>query len=144
MMTMQNNATSSLNLSVQPKTKLGRMKFIMSVMLFLGTLGVYAQHVPQVSDKIAKDATRSEYVLSMTLDTPLSADELSNLEHWQAGNAAMFTYENSGTTLVFRFKQDGTDSNVFLKAFMMVNIADVKLSSGTLLTVDQYLSQNNF
>ena len=120
------------------------MKFIMSVMLFLGTLGVYAQHVPQVSDKIAKDATRSEYVLSMTLDTPLSSDELSNLEHWQAGNATLFTFENSGNTLVFRFKQEGTDSNVFLKAFMIVNISDVKLSSGTLLTVDQYLSQNNF
>lgn len=141
---MQNNATSSLNLSVQPKTKLGRMKFIMSVMLFLGTLGVYAQHVPQVSDKIAKDATRSEYVLRMTLDTPLTTSELANLEKWQANNAAMFSFETSGTELVFRFKQDGTDSNVFLKSFMMINVADVKVPSGAILTVDQYLSQNNF
>jgi hypothetical protein len=141
---MQNNATSSLNLSVQPKTKLGRMKFIMSVMLFLGSLGVYAQHVPQVSDKISKDSSRSEYVLNMNLDTPLTSAELTNLQQWQTNNASLFSFESNGNSLVFRFKQDGSDANVFLKAFMMVNIADVKLSSGSILTVDQYLSQNNF
>jgi hypothetical protein len=141
---MQNNATSSLNLSIQPKTKLGRMKFIMSVMLFLGTLGVYAQHVPQVSDRINKDAAHSEYVLNMTLDIPLSPSELANLEQWQANNAAIFTFETSGTYLVFRFKQDGTDSNVLLKSFLMINVSDVKVPSGAILTVDQYLSLNNF
>lgn len=120
------------------------MKFIMSVMLFLGTLGVYAQHVPQVSDRINKDAAHSEYVLNMTLDIPLSPSELANLEQWQANNAAIFTFETSGTYLVFRFKQDGTDSNVLLKSFLMINVSDVKVPSGAILTVDQYLSLNNF
>jgi hypothetical protein len=118
-------------------------KIIFSIFLsFLG-ITLFGQHQIEVTKLFEKNAKTSEVLLQFNLDQSLSETELVSITQWINDNNQIVKFAHDGIVVELTVKLTSFEGTVYQKAFMMMNISDIKLSDGKSISTEEFLSLNN-
>ena len=118
-------------------------KIIFSITLSLIGITLFGQHQIEVTKLFEKNAKTSEVLLQFTLDKALTQTELNSITEWVNDNSPIVHFTNEGSKVDLLVKLTSFDRDFYLKAFMMMNISDIKLSDGKSISMEEFLSKNN-
>jgi hypothetical protein len=118
-------------------------KIIFSITLSLIGVTLFGQHQIEVTKLFEKNALTSEVLLQFNLDQSLSETELVSITQLINDNNQIIKFAQNGTAVELTVKLSSFERSVYQKAFMMMNISDVKLSDGKSISIEEFLSKNN-
>jgi len=118
-------------------------KTISSIVFALIGITLFGQHQIEVTKVFEKNAQTSEVLLQFNLDEVLTQTELNSITEWVNDNSTIVQFKNDGSKVDFIVKLASFDRNVYLKAFMMMNISDIILTDGKSVSIEEFLSKNN-
>ncbi|MFM1999575.1 MAG: hypothetical protein RL204_1522 [Bacteroidota bacterium] len=118
-------------------------KTISSIVFALLGITLFGQHQIEVTKVFEKNTQTSEVLLEFNLDQVLTQTELNAITEWANDNSPIVRFTNEGSSVDFIVKLTSFDRNVYLKAFMLMNISEVLLKDGKHISVEEFLSKNN-
>jgi predicted nucleotidyltransferase len=101
------------------------------------------QHSITVSKQFEKNQQTSKVLLQFELDSDLTESELSSITQWSADNKQFLDFSKNGKQISLYVNLTSFEQSIYLKAFMMMNISDIKLSDGKSISIEEFLSKNN-
>ena len=127
---------------ISEKWKKGLSRLVLCC-TFLFPLMAIGQHSITVSKQFEKNQQTSKVLLQFELDSDLTESELSSITQWSADNKQFLDFSKNGKQISLYVKLTSFEQSVYLKAFMMMNISDIKLSDGKSISIEEFLSKNN-
>jgi hypothetical protein len=101
------------------------------------------QHSITVSKQFEINQQTSKVLLQFELDSDLTESELSSITQWSADNKQFLDFSKNGKQISLSVNLTSFEQSVYLKAFMMMNISEIKFDSNKSLTIEEFLSKNN-
>ena len=111
--------------------------------IFLFPLMAIGQHSITVSKQFEINQQTSKVLLQFELDSDLTESELSSITQWSADNKQFLDFSKNGKQISLSVNLTSFEQSVYLKAFMMMNISEIKFDSNKSLTIEEFLSKNN-
>jgi hypothetical protein len=110
---------------------------------FLLPVMAFGQHSISVSKQFEKNQQTSKVLLQFELDQDLTPTELVAITEWVGDNKSILDFSKEGKQVELSVKLTSFEQSLYLKAFMLMNISDVKLSDGKSISIEEFLSKNN-
>jgi hypothetical protein len=82
-------------------------------------------------------------LLQFELDQDLTPTELVAITEWVGDNKSILDFSKEGKQVELSVNLTSFEQSLYLKAFMLMNISDVKLSDGKSISIEEFLSKNN-
>jgi hypothetical protein len=112
-------------------------------LLFLLPVMAFGQHSISVSKQFEKNQQTSKVLLQFELDQDLTPTELVAITEWVGDNKSILDFSKQGKQVELSVNLTSFEQSVYQKAFMMMNISDIKLSDGKSISIEEFLSKNN-
>jgi hypothetical protein len=112
-------------------------------LLFLLPVMAFGQHSISVSKQFEKNQQTSKVLLQFELDQDLTPTELVAITEWVGYNKSILDFSKQGKQVELSVNLTSFEQSVYQKAFMMMNISDIKLSDGKSISIEEFLSKNN-
>jgi len=127
---------------ISEKWKRGLSRLVLCC-TFLFPLMAIGQHSITVSKQFEKNQQTSKVLLQFELDQDLNQSELEAITEWSGDNKSILNFSKNGKQVELSVSLTSFEQSIYLKAFMMMNISDVKLSDGKSISIEEFLSKNN-
>ena len=127
---------------ISDKWKRGLSRLVLCC-IFLFPLMAIGQHSITVSKQFEKNQQTSKVLLQFELDQDLNQSELEAITEWSGDNKSILNFSKNGKQVELSVSLTSFEQSIYLKAFMMMNISDVKLSDGKSISIEEFLSKNN-
>jgi len=124
------------------KWKKGLSRLVLCLVFFLPIMAI-GQHSVTVSKQFEKNQQTSKVLLQFELDQDLTQSELGAITQWAGDNKSILEFSKNEKQVELSVNLSSFEKSVYLKAFMMMNILDIKLSDGKSISVEEFLSKNN-